>query len=167
MTESKSEATDRLRRENRWSEASKFKDEAIAAERRGGKSRQDAAAAGWAAMLEKFPPIPSESFVEFPLDPATDNLADSSPSKFVSDAWWVYNQLGKTTIDPAAAPSAGAWALMRWARRNEDRFFEVMLPKALQLGVKLDTQLADEDSLNRENLEYLKSLDELMGWTDP
>ena len=56
MNESKSELTDRLRREGRWSEASKFKDTALADFRAKGMKRDEAGAAAWEAMEEAYPP---------------------------------------------------------------------------------------------------------------
>jgi hypothetical protein len=33
-------------------------------------------------------------------------------------------------VNPEDAPSLGAWALLKWARENRNRFFEQVLPKA-------------------------------------
>jgi len=60
MDESRSELTDRLRREGRWSEASKFKDTALADFRAKGMKRDEAGAAAWEAMAEAYPPLPEE-----------------------------------------------------------------------------------------------------------
>ncbi len=161
MQESKATATDRLRREGRWNEASKFKDETIANQRREGMGRQDAQAAGWTAMLEKFAPAPNsgENGELATYDPATINLPDSSPASFLTDAFWVYNQLGKGSVTAAEAPSSGSWALLRWAKRNEDRFFEQIMPKALTLSTKME---AVEPEVN-VHLEHLASLEEMLG----
>ncbi len=56
MNESKAELTDRLRREGRWSEASKFKDTALADFRAKGMKRDEAGDAAWEAMAEAYPP---------------------------------------------------------------------------------------------------------------
>ena len=56
MNESKVELMDRLRREGRWSEASKFKDTAMADFRAKGMKRDEAGAAAWEAMAEAYPP---------------------------------------------------------------------------------------------------------------
>ena len=58
MNESRIELTERLRREGRWSEASKFKDTALADFRAKGMKRNEAGAAAWEAMAEAYPPLP-------------------------------------------------------------------------------------------------------------
>jgi len=58
MNESKIVATERLRREGRWEEASRFKDAAIREFRSKGIKKAEAAEAAWKAMLEKYPPLP-------------------------------------------------------------------------------------------------------------
>ena len=63
MNESKVELTDRLRREGRWSEASKLKDTALADFRAKGMKRDEAGAAAWEAMAEAYPPLPEEDVV--------------------------------------------------------------------------------------------------------
>lgn len=57
MTESKIELTERLRREGRWGEASRFKDTTVK-EFRKGMTRADATEAAWEAMAKAFPPLP-------------------------------------------------------------------------------------------------------------
>ncbi len=57
MTESKMELTERLRREGRWSEASRFKDETVRKLRREGRKRTEAIEQAWAAMAASFPPL--------------------------------------------------------------------------------------------------------------
>ena len=56
MTESKIDATDRLRREGRWAAASKFRDEKRREYKDAGMKRAEAAEAAWAATLAEFPP---------------------------------------------------------------------------------------------------------------
>lgn len=160
MNESKSTATDRLRSEGRWNEASRFKDETIAQLRREGMSRQDAQAAGWAAMLERFPSQPAEyEAVPSGGDTGADDLPDATPANFLNDAFWVYNQLGKSSVAASDAPSSGAWSLLRWAKRNEARFFEQIMPKALQLSTKLEFENREVD----KNLQHVASLREMLG----
>ena len=57
MIESKIVLTERLRREGRWGEASKFKDEALKELRSKGMKRDEASEAAWDAMAQAFPPI--------------------------------------------------------------------------------------------------------------
>ncbi|REJ82660.1 MAG: hypothetical protein DWQ29_13060 [Planctomycetota bacterium] len=59
MNESKIELTERLRREGRWSEASKFKDDEIKRLRaEEGLNREDAKERAWELMAEEYPPLP-------------------------------------------------------------------------------------------------------------
>ncbi len=58
MSESKIELTERLRREGRWAEASKFKDETVKKLREGGMKRSEANEQAWEEMAQAFPPLP-------------------------------------------------------------------------------------------------------------
>jgi hypothetical protein len=57
VNESKIVLTERLRREGRWGEASKFKDEALKELRLKGMKRDEASEAAWDGMEQAFPPI--------------------------------------------------------------------------------------------------------------
>ena len=59
--ESKIVATERLRKEGRWNEASLFKDEAIKRLRAEGRTKSEASEAAWDEMLAKFPPLPEQT----------------------------------------------------------------------------------------------------------
>jgi hypothetical protein len=61
VNESKIELTERLRREGRWAEASKFKDSVLAERREKGFKRDEASNAAWEAMEQAFPPIVTET----------------------------------------------------------------------------------------------------------
>ncbi|QEG34438.1 hypothetical protein [Bythopirellula goksoeyrii] len=161
MQESKALIMERLRREDRWDEASLFKDQTIKELRAAGKTRRDAGELAWGEMARKYPPVnqANEGVDLGGLDPTQEDLPNSSPATFVGDAFWVYNSIGRATVVSASAPSAGAWALLRWAERNEDRFFEQILPKALQLSTKLESE---QHSLDHED-EELGELEELLG----
>jgi hypothetical protein len=91
MTESKIVATDRLRKEGRWEEASLWKDEKRKQLRTDGKhNRAESNAAAWDAMIEQFPPLPpskktsptpivwdpvfEERFMELPQSCQVENL---------------------------------------------------------------------------------------------
>jgi hypothetical protein len=56
VNESKIGLTERLRREGRWGEASKFKDEALKELRSKGMKRDEASEAAWDAMEQAYPP---------------------------------------------------------------------------------------------------------------
>jgi hypothetical protein len=61
VNESKIVLTERLRREGRWAEASKFKDDALSGFRSKGMKRDEASEAAWNAMEKAFPPIATVS----------------------------------------------------------------------------------------------------------
>ena len=58
MTESKIQATERLRAEARWPEASQFKDKVLRELRTSGMTKAEASEKAWAEMIEKYPPFP-------------------------------------------------------------------------------------------------------------
>jgi hypothetical protein len=70
--ESKIELTERLRREGRWEEASRFKDEAVKDLRSKGIRRAEANEQAWEAMAEKFPPLPTAQQTPEPAATAPD-----------------------------------------------------------------------------------------------
>ncbi len=57
MNESRIGITERLRREGRWADASKFKDTVLAECREKGFKRDEASEAAWEAMAQAYPPI--------------------------------------------------------------------------------------------------------------
>ena len=59
MKESRIEATDRLRKEGQWSEASLFCDEERRRLRSEGMTKAEANDQAWEAMVAKFPPLAS------------------------------------------------------------------------------------------------------------
>jgi hypothetical protein len=93
MTESKIGATDRLRKEGRWEEASLWRDEKRKQLRADGKhNRAESNAAAWDAMIEQFRPLPpskktsptpfvrdpvfEEKFLELPMSCPVKDLLD-------------------------------------------------------------------------------------------
>ncbi len=132
MTESKINLTHRLEREGRWDEASRFKDEHIAKLRAEGKNRKEAQQAAWEALEQQFPPLEAEPAGSeegaYPADLIETGALASND--FHDDARWVYHNIAVADVKPEDAPTPGAWALLKWAKRNEDRFFEQVMPKA-------------------------------------
>ena len=98
MRESKSELTDRLRREGRWDDFKKLREELKA----GGMSASDA----WNRAAQEFPPPPAENPV-----PRSDirALKGKKPISIMQAAKWVFENLDADWVTPADAPSAGAW----------------------------------------------------------
>jgi hypothetical protein len=63
--ETKLEATERLRGEGRWEEASRFREKERQRLRAEGKPRKEAREESWRLMLEAFPPFVHESFATY------------------------------------------------------------------------------------------------------
>ena len=145
MNESKIELTNRLQREGRWSEASAFKDEHIAKLRAEGMTRKEAQQAAWEAMEGKFPPledIEQTSAEELAVD--VSQFASNDSPEFFEDAQWVYQHLLVSSLNPEDAPSSGAWGLLRWAKRNQNRFFEHVMQKVATTKEKAPPANPDE-----------------------
>ena len=158
MEESKIVATERLRREERWEEASRFKDATLREMRSSGMTKVEASDAAWSAMLEKYPPLPSadppvdQQVAELAARPV-EHIAPGDPAEAAGidtllerlgdngadlprDVLWVYDNLENRRARPEDAPSLGAWSLLKWVREYRSRFFEVLLPKALAVKEK-------------------------------
>lgn len=151
--ESKIHATERLRRDGRWDQASAFRDETRRKLRAEGKSKIEAGELAWEAMIAKFPPpehpqlgsedepLPREKDdAEEDLDALDERFAESPPD-LVRDTLWVYENLGRKLAAAADAPGRGAWELLNWARQHQDRFFQHMLPKAMGAKAKQDEKV--------------------------
>jgi hypothetical protein len=133
MTESKIGATDRLRKEGRWEEASLWRDEKRKQLRAEGLSKAEANDDSWQAMIEAFPPLPVEELPTHETYETVEllDIDDYEDRPDMSrDILWVYENLVREGVNPEDAPSLGAWALLKWARENRNRFFEQVLPKA-------------------------------------
>jgi hypothetical protein len=79
MDESKIDLTERLRREGRWAEASKFKDETVKELRKEGMRRAEAGEQAWLRMAEAYPPLPAPEPIAEPSagdEQATDVAED-------------------------------------------------------------------------------------------
>ena len=149
MKESKITATDRLRREGRWEEASMWRDEKRGQLRQEGQSRADANAASWQAMIDQFPPMP-EGEEQQPGSGTAIELLDINPddsddqTDLVRDALWVYANLCRNGVQVQEAPSLGAWGMLTWARTCPDKFF--------QFFQKVMPQRDELDECNKEKM---------------
>jgi hypothetical protein len=165
--ESKIEATDRLRREGRWSEASAFRDEEQQRLRADGFGHREATEASWHSMIDRFPALPKSAAFEAPSQPQS---IDAFPEDFqgksadlVRDIQWVYANLDQSSVVPADAPTSGAWHMLTWARAKRDRFFEVMLPKTIK--AKPDDE-ADEEH-DQKLIDLARTMEECVTSTCP
>jgi len=143
IQESKIVATERLRREGRWEEASMYRDEIRKKARADGHSKADANEQAWQAMSQQYPPLPQDDLPGDILRRGV-KLLDLSPDDFdgqsdlVLDTLWVYDHLTNKGATAEAAPSLGAWSLLLWARESRNRFFEQVLPKAMSAKKKVE-----------------------------
>jgi len=122
MDESKIDLTERLRREGRWAEASKFKDETVKKLRKEGLKRAEAGEQAWRKMAEAYPPLPAaepipETAAE---DEQATDLAEDELTQLVCDAaeaeverW--QEKYGVTLPDDARASLAGEVVAYCWA----------------------------------------------------
>jgi len=172
--ESRAAATNRLYREGRWEEASTYRD-SVRRELRSQKvPRAEANDQAWAAMIEKFPPlaVPVQEHVAV-ADPSIEDEAidfaallertKGIPPDLDRDALWAYEQLDVITATPDAAPSLGAWGLLKWARGNRNRFFEQVLPKVAASKKKRDEErkrsfVDDDDVVEDRGIEELSKM---------
>ncbi len=164
MTESKIDLTNRLKREGRWEEASLLKDQKIKKFRDSGMKRPDAQDKAWEAMEVEFPPaealeIPREN------EPGSEltveqiaGLSAGTLKEFSGDVAWTYANLETTEDFTEEPPSTGALALLKWARANQQDFFSKIVPKAIQIQEKQSGQDAEEDEIDREEVERIKKL---------
>ncbi len=154
--ESKIEATDRLRAEGRWNEASAYRDKYRASMRAQGMSRADANDAAWKAMMEKFPrtePITLES-----IDLPDLNGSEANAGDWVRDVMWTYDHLGRNNTPANDAPSSGAWFMLQWARNNQNRFFDSILPKAISVTEKRGDGRPGFENQDRVIFEHMDRL---------
>jgi hypothetical protein len=163
MTESKITATDRLRKEGRWEEASLWRDKKRKTLREEGQPRTEANDASWQAMIEQFPPLPAT--LEEPSE-AVELLDlgnyDDQPD-LSRDVLWTYENLARKDVTAVDAPSLGAWDLLQWARKNRNLFFERVLPKAMTAREK---QRYEQEVEEDPGIEYLDQLinDAVVAW---
>ena len=108
--ESKSELTDRLRREGRFDEFKKRREQLKAA----GNEAKDA----WIIAAAEFPP-PTVNGSNGSAPKVDLRVLKGKPAVNIADAAaWVFENLDCDWIAPADAPSAGAWSLLQWARSS-------------------------------------------------
>ena len=168
MEESKIELTERLRRENRWAEASQFKDEMVRTFRSEGMKRAEAGEEAWRRMAEKYPPLPVaeaenisvrvQGVGEIP--PSWTDLPDNA-SLQAELAWVQSNRLrvvearpsGATQVhlDRARSP-APSWAALSWLETSIRSY-------AKYVDVVARSLKDDQEIVRRERMQ----IDEIQG----
>lgn len=182
MHESKSELTDRLRREGRWTEASRYRDKVRNELKVQGVKRSEASERAWEAMADEYPPLEGSAGcaagTSFGIPKVPDGPEAQEELRWLIEATseddidlgrdirWVYEHLWDEGVTPAAAPGGGAWALLKWARANPNDFFRQVLPKGLsddQPRRRTRSGLHPETELQMEELKQM--LNEMSrGW---
>ena len=182
MQESKIELTERLRRDGRWSEASKRKDEIVQQLRAEGMTRNAAGEEAWRRTGDEFPPLLStadpkveperldaaeEQRVVGPtvLPVAWGELPDSAG--FAAEVEWVHQNrvlvvedrpAGKSILhwDRARkpAPSYGAVNLMEYAATNLKGFMDI-LQKVVKLNGDSDSANVRKEKMKTDDIKAL------------
>ena len=111
MSESKIELTERLRREGRWAEASKRKDEMVKLLRADGMKRTEAVEEAWRRLAAEYPPLPHTAEPE----PEPEHGDDETEEKAAGRA------VGPTTLPVAwgeLPDSAPLDVEVEWVHQN-------------------------------------------------
>ncbi|QDT50432.1 hypothetical protein Pan258_44910 [Symmachiella dynata] len=165
MEESKIDLTERLRRENRWAEASQFKDELVRTFRSEGMKRAEAGEEAWRRMAEKYPPLPvaeAENIIARvqgvgKIPPAWPELP-ANASLNTELAWVQSNRLrvveerttGATRVhlDRARSP-APSWAALSWLETSIRSYAKYVDVVARSLKDEQD----EEELVRRERMQ--------------
>ena len=94
QTESKIDATHRLRKSSQWHEATEFRDAERLRFRGEGMTRAEAADASWTSMIEEFPPLEEEvAWLSEMANFSPLNCATPAPGEYgVDDVWYVLHK---------------------------------------------------------------------------
>lgn len=126
-----------------------------------GYSPEQAGRISWDKAMERWPrpdpvvvdqqlvvqePEPEEEWIEGDLKDAPFDLA--------RDSTWVYSHF-KIKVEPSDAPSPGAWAFLTWARKNPDKFFQIVLPKSQPKPKAEDEATKRSERLHAEHCRLL------------
>ncbi|WP_231936490.1 hypothetical protein, partial [Bythopirellula polymerisocia] len=87
-----------------------------------------------------------------------EGVAASTPESYFRDATWAYDRLAVADVEPSDAPSPGAWSLLNWAKQNQDRFFEQIMPKVLAAKQRAITSSGSEESDSCDDTTVLEEL---------
>lgn len=125
LPEGKLGASNRLKSAGLWMEASQFRDICRQKFRENKKTVRYCKELAWLAMMRKYP---EKEYSQPTMDVPQVDVADRNVD-LREDIMWVYLNM---EVMNAEAPHPGAAAMLTWARKNRDRFFETMLNKILR-----------------------------------
>ena len=155
MRESKAELTDRLRREGRWNDFVRRREQL--------KAEGMDASEAWGVAAEEFPPPDAQR--PNGKAPAADlrALKGKPPVPVVEAATWAFEYLDADWIKPADAPSAGAWSLRDWARTRRTEFYKLFAARIVmppqEKAQEEDEELANWDQNLEERLRLAAEQD--------
>ena len=170
MAESKIDLTDRLRREGREEEASVYRDQVRKRVRAQGKTKAEAGELAWEATAAKFPPLPDVEQAQVGEDGDVEDFDvdillkrfDGNRPDLAEDVLWAYEHLGNPKAKPMNATSLGAWSMRQWARRNRDRFFQQLVPRALAAQTKRREEETTDNEVRAASERDIKQIDDLL-----
>jgi hypothetical protein len=162
MDESQIVATDRLRSEGRWEEASLYRDQMRKQLRAEGKTKAEAKEASWAMMLAKYPPIPVETASDEAASKGTQAEIEELVARtegqeafLVDDLKWAYENYLDDSITPKDAPTRGAWSTLKFARSNSNKFMELVFGKLLPRQEEQEKNKATRKDMGLEEIKKL------------
>ena len=117
-------------------------------------------------MLAKYQPLArlddADEYADVWIEDNDARPGDVNRPDLAGDVLWAYQNLARRSVHPKDAPNAGAWALLSWARRYRNRFFEVLFRKALSASAQqsrnLPVQHARTDDKEDEGLRRLEAI---------
>ena len=127
MLESKIHATERLRREGRWAEASAYRDDVRKRLRSEGKAKSEANELAWEEMISKYTPLPNLDDVNQMVTDGSETLdplplpGDINDTDLVRDALCVYGRLAESTPRCRSASNCVRRLRIRVRRTTESR----------------------------------------------
>jgi hypothetical protein len=152
--ESKGELTTRLRQEGRWDAFVKRREQ-LKAE---GARAKDA----WEQAAAEFPPVdvPVGAAVVVVVDPVElEALRGKEPVGMLEAVRWVFNFACVPWVKPGDAPSAGAWGLLQWAKRNPASLTEFYRTFAARLLTVAEPEPEPEHGTDPQTKRLLDMLD--------
>ncbi len=166
MVETFNIACDRLCRDGRWQEASRFKDSQLARLLREGMPYADASAAAWQQMVETFPPVvgwedpdprgPAPGGTPGEIEELEERL-ESLTSRDVRMVHWASEHRKDPDMTPARTPSREHWVMLHYAREDDDRFVLDILVRVQKRYSAI--RRVNESALGRLTRMHMERLD--------
>ena len=157
--ESKAELTDRLRREGRFDEFKKRREEL--------KAEGIPANEAWYQAAVEFPAANGNGANGKAPNVDVSALKGKPPAPIVEAAAWVFENLDCEWVTPGEAPSAGAWSLLQWARSSmaaRGEFYRTFAAKVVVPPEKEARQAEEESRQKRQKADakWQDTIDQLL-----